>query len=54
MGMEAEAEEHVAKIENELGLSISQNIVKSHGGAISFESDPGSRTTFTVRLPCAR
>lgn len=36
-----------------LGLSISARIVRQHGGSISFESRPGSGTTFTVRLPVA-
>ncbi len=37
-----------------LGLSICQNIVESHGGSISFSSEPGKGTTFVVRLPSAR
>jgi two-component system, NtrC family, sensor histidine kinase AtoS len=37
-----------------LGLSICRNIVQEHRGAISFESRPGSGTSFLVRLPCAQ
>jgi signal transduction histidine kinase len=35
-----------------LGLSISYDIVtQQHGGSIKVESEPGSFTEFTVRLP---
>ncbi|MCP4716911.1 MAG: PAS domain S-box protein, partial [Deltaproteobacteria bacterium] len=34
-----------------LGLSISYNIVKEHGGEISFISDPGCGALFSVVLP---
>lgn len=34
-----------------LGLTISYDIVKKHGGEIAVESTPGAGTTFTVRLP---
>ncbi|MCP4715788.1 MAG: response regulator, partial [Deltaproteobacteria bacterium] len=34
-----------------LGLSISYNIVKEHGGEISFVSDPGCGALFSVVLP---
>jgi signal transduction histidine kinase len=34
-----------------LGLPISRNIIKNLGGSISFESEPGEGTTFTVKLP---
>jgi signal transduction histidine kinase len=34
-----------------LGLSVSYNLIKSHGGSISFESTQGKGTTFHVLLP---
>jgi len=34
-----------------LGLSISYDIIKKHGGVLAVESEVGSGTTFTVRLP---
>jgi signal transduction histidine kinase len=34
-----------------LGLLITQNIVQEHGGEMSFESETGKGTTFTVRIP---
>ena len=34
-----------------LGLSVSYNIVRKHGGDISVDSTQGVGTTFTVRLP---
>ena len=37
-----------------LGLSIVERIVAEHGGAIRFESDEGSGTTFFVDLPLDR
>ena len=38
-----------------LGLSISYDIVtQQHGGSIEVESEPGSFTEFTVRLPRRR
>jgi len=37
-----------------LGLSISQNIIKIHGGNISFECPPEGGTAFIVELPFKR
>ncbi|MFY0581609.1 sensor histidine kinase [Cystobacter fuscus] len=34
-----------------LGLFISQQIVRAHGGRLRVESTPGVRTTFTAELP---
>jgi len=34
-----------------LGLSVSQGIIKTHGGQISCESEPGKGTKFTILLP---
>jgi signal transduction histidine kinase len=36
-----------------LGLSISHKIVEHHGGVISFDTEPGKGTVFTVELPVA-
>ncbi len=36
-----------------LGLSVSYNIVKNHGGDLTFTSELGKGTTATVRLPAA-
>jgi PAS domain S-box-containing protein len=33
------------------GLAISRSIVDKHGGALTFESEPGCGTTFSIRLP---
>ena len=34
-----------------LGLSVSQNIIKIHGGSLSFVCPPDGGTTFIVELP---
>jgi two-component system NtrC family sensor kinase len=34
-----------------LGLPICARIIKSHGGRIDVESEPGQGTTFTIHLP---
>ncbi len=34
-----------------LGLSVSYSIIQRHGGTIEASSQPGSGTTFTIRLP---
>jgi two-component system OmpR family sensor kinase len=36
-----------------LGLAICQSIVEAHGGSITFTSQPGSGTTFVIRLPAS-
>lgn len=35
------------------GLAIARAVVEKHGGAPTFETEPGVGTTFTVRLPIA-
>ncbi len=35
-----------------VGLWLSRSIVEMHGGRLTFESEPGHRTVFTLRLPC--
>ena len=37
-----------------LGLPIAQQIVLAHGGNLSYESEVGKGTTFTMRLPVAK
>jgi two-component system OmpR family sensor kinase len=37
-----------------LGLAIAREIVKSHGGDIAIDSQPGRGTTVTISLPLAR
>ena len=37
-----------------LGLSVSQGIIKAHGGQISCQSEPGAGTKFTILLPIER
>jgi polar amino acid transport system substrate-binding protein len=37
-----------------LGLSVSDGIVKDHGGQLNFDSSPGTGTTVTLALPAAR
>ena len=34
-----------------LGLSISERIIKNHGGTLAVESMPGKGTTFRIHLP---
>jgi signal transduction histidine kinase len=36
-----------------LGLCISQEVVRAHGGRIFLASAPGQGATFTVELPCS-
>ncbi len=34
-----------------LGLSITRDVIARHGGVIHVDSEPGTRTTFTIDLP---
>jgi two-component system NtrC family sensor kinase len=34
-----------------LGLSVSHRIIGEHGGTVEVQSEPGSGTRFTIRLP---
>jgi len=36
------------------GLAITHRIVERHGGSITFDSEVGTGTRFTIRLPAAR
>jgi len=35
-----------------LGMAIARTIVEAHGGSITFETETGKGTTFTIRIPC--
>jgi len=37
-----------------LGLSVSDGIIKDHGGRLAFDSTPGTGTTVTLALPAAQ
>jgi signal transduction histidine kinase len=37
-----------------LGLAVTEKIISEHGGAIHVDSEPGTGTTFTIRLPTCR
>ena len=34
-----------------LGLSVSHQIIREHGGTVDVQSAPGSGTRFTIRFP---
>ena len=36
-----------------IGLSMTFRIIQLHDGTISFESEPGKGTTFSLRVPVA-
>jgi signal transduction histidine kinase len=36
-----------------LGLTITRQVIKQHGGTLEVDSTPGQGTTFTIRLPLA-
>jgi signal transduction histidine kinase len=37
-----------------LGLSIVELVMRAHGGSVAVHSAPGTGSTFTLRVPCAR
>lgn len=37
-----------------LGLAIVDNVVRSHGGQVTIESEPGAGTTVSIRVPLVR
>jgi two-component system sensor histidine kinase FlrB len=37
-----------------LGLAIVRQIMAAHGGTVTYSSDPGAGSTFTISLPLAR
>lgn len=37
-----------------IGLHLTQEFVKMHGGKISVESDPGKKTVFTIEIPAGK
>jgi two-component system, LuxR family, sensor kinase FixL len=36
-----------------LGLSLSRSIIEAHGGSLRYDSQPGTGSTFRIRLPSA-
>ena len=36
-----------------LGLTITRQVIKQHGGTLDVDSTPGQGTTFTIRIPLA-
>ena len=39
--------------EGRLGLTITRQVIKQHGGTLEVDSTPGQGTTFTIRIPLA-